>query len=456
MEQYINEISALLPGRVLVAEAVSDRYSVDWSAENAFKPELVVRAKSVADVAALLEYCNSNQLLVVTQGGLTGLAGGATPQANEIVLSLELLSGVTEVDSQSMTLSVLAGTPLEQVQQAALDAGFYLPLDLGARGSCTIGGNVATNAGGNQVLSYGMTRALVLGLEAVTADGTIIRSMNKMLKNNAGYDLKQLFIGTEGSLGVVTEVVLRMYPVAKSKVSALCAFEKFDDVVNFLQVMQRGLGRVTAFELMWANYTETVYAMNPEYRDPFDNKYPLYVLIEAEGTDAQRDSDAFESLLAEQLEQGELVDAVIAQSSGEADKFWQVRDGVIAILSAIEYRANFDIGVPISKMRELVEQVEARLSNRYQHLQLCTFGHIADGNLHLLAWTGKENDIADIYQCVYEIVGEFDGTVTAEHGIGVMKRKYLSLCRSENEIALMRLLKNAMDPNGILNRNRVI
>jgi FAD/FMN-containing dehydrogenase len=207
---------------------------------------------------------------------------------------------------------------------------------------------------------------------------------------------------------------------------------------------------------MWANYTETVYAMNPEYRDPFDNKYPLYVLIEAEGTDAQRDSDAFESLLAEQLEQGELVDAVIAQSSSEADKFWQVRDGVIAILSAIEYRANFDIGVPISKMRELVEQVEARLSNRYQHLQLCTFGHIADGNLHLLAWTGKEKDIADIYQCVYEIVGEFDGTVTAEHGIGVMKRKYLSLCRSENEIALMRLLKNAMDPNGILNRNRVI
>lgn len=456
MEQYIKEISALLPGRVLVAEAVSDKYSVDWSAENAHKPDVVVRAKSVADVAALLEYCNSNQLPLVTQGGLTGLAGGATPQANEIVLSLELLSGVTEVDSQSMTLSVLAGTPLEQVQQAALDAGFYLPLDLGARGSCTIGGNVATNAGGNQVLSYGMTRALVLGLEAVTADGTIIRSMNKMLKNNAGYDLKQLFIGSEGSLGVVTEVVLRMYPLAKSKVSAICAFEKFDDVVDFLQIMQRGLVRITAFELMWANYTETVYAMNPDYRDPFANKYPLYVLIEAEGADTQRDSEAFENILAEQLQQGELVDAVIAQSNSEADKFWQLRDGVIAILSAIEHRANFDIGVPISKMRELVEQIETRLSKRYQQLQLCTFGHIADGNLHLLAWTGEEKDIADIYQSVYEIVGEFEGTVTAEHGIGVMKRKYLSLCRSENEIALMRLLKNAMDPNGILNRNRVI
>lgn len=447
---------ALLPNQVLLGDAISEKYAVDWSAENPCKPDIVVRAKSANDVASLLAYCNEHSLALVTQGGLTGLAGGATPQVNEIVLSLELLSGITEVDSQSMSLSVLAGTPLEQVQQAALDAGFYLPLDLGARGSCTIGGNVSTNAGGNQVLSYGMTRALVLGLEAVIADGTVIRSMNKMLKNNAGYDLKQLFIGSEGTLGVVTEVVLRMYPLAKSKMSALCAFKQFDEVVAFLHSMQRSLSRVTAFELMWANYVDVVYAMNPDYSDPFAKKYPLYVLIEAEGTDPERDNQLFAEVLAEQLEQGALLDAVIAQSSIDTEKFWQIRDGVIAILSQVEHRANFDVGVPISKMSDFVEQVEARLYHEHNNLQLCTFGHMADGNLHLLAWTGQEADVNTIYNSVYEIVGSLQGTITAEHGVGVMKRNYLGLCRSEEEIALMRLLKQSMDPNGILNPGRVI
>ena len=446
----------LLPNQVLVGNDISDKYSVDWSADNPYMPDIVVRAKTAKDVACLLSYCNKHSLAVVTQGGLTGLAGGATPQANEIVLSLEQLSGITEIDSQSMTLSALAGTPLERVQQAARDAGFYLPLDLGARGSCTIGGNVSTNAGGNQVLSYGMTRALVLGLEAVTADGTVVRSMNKMLKNNAGYDLKQLFIGSEGTLGVVTEVVLRMHPLAKSKSSALCAFKQFDDVVAFLHSMQRSLSRVTAFELMWANYVDVVYAMNPNYIDPFTQKYPFYVLIEAEGSDPERDKSLLEQALSEQLEQGAMLDAVVAQSNNDAEKFWQIRDGVIAILSQVEHRANFDVGVPISKMRDFVAQVEARLYQEHKNLQLCTFGHMGDGNLHLLAWTGREEDVKAIYNSVYEIVGGLQGTVTAEHGIGVMKRKYLGLCRSDEEIALMRLLKQSMDPNGILNPGRVI
>jgi len=420
-----------------------------------------VRPKRLEDVSTLLGYCNDNALSVVTQGGLTGLSGGATPQQDEIVLSLELLSGITELDQQSMTLSALAGTPLSVLQEAAQAAGFYLPLDLGARGSCTIGGNVATNAGGNQVLYYGMTRALVLGLTAVTADGTVVRSMNKMLKNNAGYDIKQLFIGSEGTLGVVTEVVLRLYPQAVSKKSALCAFSNFDDVVKFLHAMQRRLPKVTAFELMWSNYTERVYAMNPSYSDPFNKKYPLYVLIEAEGGDPDRDSQLFDEVLADYLEQGGLLDAVIAQSHSDAEKFWQIRDGVMSILSNIKHRANFDVGVPISVMSEFVQRVEQTLLKSINDLQLCTFGHMADGNLHLLAWTNsgsdvlKEQAVESIYQQVYKIVGDMNGTVSAEHGIGAMKRKYLHLCRSEEEIALMKLLKQAMDPKGILNPNRV-
>ena len=462
LDKYYREIENLLPNSVLVGDAVSDKYAVDWSAEDAHQPTIVVRPKRVEDVSALLAYCSANRLSVVTQGGLTGLSGGATPQQDEVALSLELLSGITDIDQQSMTLSALAGTPLAELQQAAQDAGFYLPLDLGARGSCTIGGNVATNAGGNQVLYYGMTRALVLGLTAVTADGTVVRSMNKMLKNNAGYDIKQLFIGSEGTLGVVTEVVLRLYPQAVSKKSALCAFSHFDDVVEFLQAMQRRLPKVTAFELMWSNYTERVYAMNPSYRDPFNKKHPLYVLIEAEGGDLERDSQLFDEVLADYLEQGGLVDAVIAQSHADAEKFWQLRDGVMSILANTKHRANFDVGVPVSVMSEFVQRVEQVLSETINDLKLCTFGHMADGNLHILAWTdsGGEADkakaVAFIYQKVYEIVGDMDGTVTAEHGVGAMKRKYLHLCRSEEEIALMRLLKQAMDPKGILNPNRVL
>ena len=461
LDKHYREIENLLPNCVLLGDAVSDRYAVDWSAEHTYQPAIVVRPKRLEDVSTLLGYCNDNALSVVTQGGLTGLSGGATPQQDEIVLSLELLSGITELDQQSMTLSALAGTPLSVLQEAAQAAGFYLPLDLGARGSCTIGGNVATNAGGNQVLYYGMTRALVLGLTAVTADGTVVRSMNKMLKNNAGYDIKQLFIGSEGTLGVVTEVVLRLYPQAVSKKSALCAFSNFDDVVKFLHAMQRRLPKVTAFELMWSSYTERVYVMNPSYSDPFNKKYPLYVLIEAEGGDPDRDSQLFDEVLADYLEQGGLLDAVIAQSHSDAEKFWQIRDGVMSILSNIKHRANFDVGVPISVMSEFVQRVEQTLLKSINDLQLCTFGHMADGNLHLLAWTNsgsdvlKEQAVESIYQQVYKIVGDMNGTVSAEHGIGAMKRKYLHLCRSEEEIALMKLLKQAMDPKGILNPNRV-
>lgn len=460
--KYYCEIEALFPDAVLIGDAVSEKYAVDWSAENAYQPTMVVRPKCVEDISSLLAYCNTNDLPIVTQGGLTGLAGGATPQQGEVVLSLERLSGITEIDSQSMTLTALAGTPLEQLQQAAQDAGFYLPLDLGARGSCTIGGNVSTNAGGNQVLYYGMTRALVLGLTAIKADGTVIRSMNKMLKNNAGYDLKQLFIGSEGTLGIVTEVVLRLYPRTLSKKSALCAFDNFNDVVGFLQTMQRRLSRVTAFELMWSNYVEKVFSINPNCSDPFTQKYPFYVLIEAEGSDVEYDGQRFDKVLADYLEQGNMLDAVVAQSHTDAEKFWHIRDGVSAILFAIKYRANFDIGVPISVMDEFVIRVERALEKSISDLQLCTFGHMADGNLHLLAWTDSGSDdhkeavVQSIYQQVYQIVGEMDGTVTAEHGIGAMKRKYLKLCRSEEEIALMRTLKQAMDPKGILNPNRVL
>tara|TARA_S200000501_G_scaffold177680_2_gene167394 strand:+ start:12201 stop:13571 length:1371 start_codon:yes stop_codon:yes gene_type:complete len=456
MVDVIKDLSVFFPGQVLSGQQVSAKYSVDWSGESAHTPDIVVRAKTVFDVSKLLAFCNKSSLPIVTQGGMTGLSGGSTPQGSEIVLSLELLSGITDVDVESMTITALAGTPLEQLQQAANDVGFYLPLDLGARGSCTIGGNVATNAGGNQVLSYGMTRALVLGLEAVTADGTVIRSMNKMLKNNAGYDLKQLFVGSEGTLGVVTEVVLRLYPKPLTKQSALCGFSNFSQVVSFLQYMQRNFSRVTTFELMWDNYVKQVRQMNQQLMPVLADDHSFYVLIEIEGNDPARDDDCFNWKLQACLDAGLLNDAVVAQSERDVNRFWQLRDGVIDILAKVKYRANFDIGVPISQMASFVHTVEVELVASFKNLQLCTFGHMADGNLHIIAWTGREDDVDSIYERVYTLVGTVGGTITAEHGIGTMKRQYLSLCRSEQEIDLMRALKKAMDPNNILNPGRVI
>ena len=456
MVDVIKDLSVLFPGQVLSGQQVSNRYSVDWSGESAHTPDIVVRAKTVFDVSKLLAFCNKTSLPIVTQGGMTGLSGGSTPKGSEIVLSLELLSGITDVDVESMTITALAGTPLEQLQQAANDVGFYLPLDLGARGSCTIGGNVATNAGGNQVLSYGMTRTLVLGLEAVTADGTVIRSMNKMLKNNAGYDLKQLFVGSEGTLGVVTEVVLRLYPKPLTKQSALCGFSSFSQVVSFLQYMQRNCSRVTTFELMWDNYVKQVRQMNQQLKPVLTDDHSFYVLIETEGNDPARDDDCFNQQLQACIDDGLLNDAVVAQSERDVNRFWQLRDGVIDILNKVKYRANFDIGVPISQMASFVHTVEFELVESFKNLQLCTFGHMADGNLHIIAWTGCEDDVDSIYERVYTLVGTVGGTITAEHGIGTMKRQYLSLCRSEQEIDLMRALKKAMDPNNILNPGRVI
>lgn len=456
MVDVIKDLSVLFPGQVLSGQQVSAKYSVDWSGESAHTPDIVVRAKTVFDVSKLLAFCNKSSLPIVTQGGMTGLSGGSTPQGSEIVLSLELLSGITDVDVESMTITALAGTPLEQLQQAANDVGFYLPLDLGARGSCTIGGNVATNAGGNQVLSYGMTRTLVLGLEAVTADGTVIRSMNKMLKNNAGYDLKQLFVGSEGTLGVVTEVVLRLYPKPLTKQSALCGFSNFSQVVSFLQYMQRNFSRVTTFELMWDNYVKQVLQMNQQLMPVLADDHSFYVLIEIEGNDPARDDDCFNWKLQACLDAGLLNDAVVALSERDVNRFWQLRDGVIDILAKVKYRANFDIGVPISQMASFVHTVEVELVASFKNLQLCTFGHMADGNLHIIAWTGREDDVDSIYERVYTLVGTVGGTITAEHGIGTMKREYLSLCRSEQEIDLMRALKKAMDPNNILNPGRVI
>ena len=453
MQNHIDALTSLLgKEQLLTGEAIGEKYQVDWSGENPHMPQLVVRPDTTEVVSKLLKYCNEHKLAVVTQGGMTGLAGGATPRANEIALSLERMTGIVELDHQSMTLTVKSGTPLQVIQQAAEAVGLRLPLDLGARGSCQIGGNVATNAGGNQVLSFGMARALVLGLEAVKADGTIISAHNKMLKNNAGYDLKQLFIGSEGTLGVITEVILRLFPAARDKHTALVSLGSFEDVIKLLHATQSGCARLSAFEVMWDDYFFRAIAETDNVSDPFDEAYPYYVLLESENDSIDR----FQEVLFAQLEKGVLLDATIAQSGRDSDQFWAIRDAIGDLLSRVPNAANFDVGLPISRMQAFIEKAQTELDNSFENLHRITFGHLADGNIHITAWTDGENNSHKIYKLVYQLLKEFDGTVTAEHGIGVMKADYLKLCRSPEEIQLMGVLKHALDPNNILNPGRVL
>lgn len=457
MNQLLEKIAAATDRSLILEGAdISERYAVDWSRENPCKPDVVLRPVNTLQVSAILRLCNEARQPLVTQGGMTGLAGGATPQPGEWVISLEKMNGIVELDTDSMTLTAKAGTPLETLQNAAREVGLMLPLDLGARGSCTIGGNIATNAGGNQVIQYGMTRSLVLGLEAVMADGTIISSRNKLLKNNTGFDLKHLFIGSEGSLGIVTEAILRLFPATSSRQSALCGMEQFSDVVALLKVMKRKLPVISAFEAMWSSYFRHAVDVIKCRRDPFEHPYNYYVLLESEGNDPDMDEERFQSALFEELESGRIADAVISQSTKDRQDFWAIRDSVGEILRSLRHEANFDIGIPLSETEACIREIDAELNQVFPGLFLLIFGHVGDGNLHLIATTGKPEDTRTIYDIVYRITGEHQGGIAAEHGIGMLKKPWLHLSRSQDEIALMRTLKAAFDPNNILNPGRVI
>ena len=460
----LDELRQLLGGDAVVAgDAVDARYLKEYFAPQpaAVRPLLLVKPRTTAEVAGVLRLCTEHRAPLVVQGGMTGLSGGALPKDGEVLLSLERLRGIEELDQQAGTMTLWAGTPLQEAQEAAATAGFLLAIDLGARGSCHIAGNVATNAGGNRVIRYGMAREQVLGIEVVLADGTVLTSLNKMQKNNAGYDLKHLFIGSEGTLGVITRVVVRLQPLPTAVQTAFCAVDSYEKVVGLLRHAQQLLsGRLSAFEVMWNDFYALVTTRIPGHRAPLPAGSPFYVLLDLQGADRAGDAAVFENMLESALTAGLISDAAIASSESETRSFWHLRDASGEFTVPWPTVASFDISLPIGSIGEFVERLKPRLDEQFPGCEYVHFGHIGDSNLHVCihvpgttAETFPEPAIKD---CLYGLLREYNGSISAEHGVGTHKKKYLPYSRSPEEIALMRTLKAALDPLGILNPGRVL
>ena len=413
--------------------------------------------RNSGQVAAILRYCNERHIAVQPQGGMTGLSGGGVPIVPCVVVSLERMRAIREIDIAAGTITVEAGVVMQAVQQAAEDADLFFPLDLGGRGSCQIGGNLSTNAGGNRVLRFGMARDLVLGVEAVLADGTVIDALRKVIKNNAGYDVRQLFIGTEGTLGIITAVVLRLFPKPRSVCTGFCAVSDYAGVLGLLSRARAGFAsQLTAFEVMWPDFYE-LGTVGLGVKPPLDPGQGLYVLIETMGTDSQADLTRYESVIGEALEAGVVADAIVAKSQRESNEFWTVRDSPGEWQQAGHWpQLSFDVSVPTGEIGDLVDTIRAMLKRRWPVLAALYFGHIADGNLHVsVRMTGHSVPALEIEQAIYELVSQRRGSISAEHGIGSLKKDFLHLSRSPQEIALMRTIKRAMDPNGILNPGKI-
>jgi FAD/FMN-containing dehydrogenase len=437
---------------VLSGEAIADRATSYWNA-SPIQTIAIVKPASTEEVSQVLSFCHQQGQSVVIQSGGTGVCEGADPSLKDVVISLERMNRIIHVDQNEMVATVEAGVILQNLQETLADEGLLFPLDLGARGSCMIGGNVATNAGGINVLRYGMVRNLVLGLEVVLMDGTVLSSMYPMLKNNTGYDLKQLFIGSEGTLGVITKVMVRLFPLPTSCQTAMVAVDSFKAVSSVLNQFRAQLsGTLSAFEVMWNNYYVGVTGEG-KHRAPLARDYPFYIIIEAEGFDDESDRLRFEGLLSGIMEGGQILDAVLASSERERREIWMVREEFDALLPAYLY----DVSLPLGAMNEYAEVLKERFKAELPGCHPVLFGHIADGNLHIFAGPYvDEAHHASADQIVYSALVPFDGSVSAEHGIGLNKKAWLSQNRSEDELALMRSIKQVLDPQHLLNPGRII
>lgn len=456
-DDLIKKLKAALGAEgVLTGQDAAEKAQGGWSRLGV--PVAVLRPANTDEVSAALKLCHAAGEGVVPWGGKTGLVEGGEADGH-IALSLERMNRIEEIDEAGGTMTVQAGCVLQMVCETADAKGLIFPLDLGARGSATIGGNISTNAGGNRVIRYGMMRDMVLGLEAVLADGTVMTSMNKLIKNNAGYDLKHMFIGSEGTLGVVTRAVLRVWPKPLSQDTGFVAVESFAQLPKFLRHMERALGgTLSAFEVMWEDFYKLVTGEPAKGKPVIGHGHPYYVLVESMGGNQEADSARFEAAMMEALEAGEISDAVIAKSQAERDAMWAIRDDVGQVVHTYPM-FTFDVSLGIADMESYIAEVRKGLAAKWPQSSLMVFGHLGDGNLHVIPGRFPDANIETrrgVEAVIYGELRKRNGSVSAEHGIGLEKRPYLDWSRSPEEVTMMRLLKRTLDPKNILNPGKVL
>jgi len=443
-------------------------WEMDWRKRARGKALAVVRPANTDEVARIVKACVAAQVSLVPQGGNTGLVVGSIPDdsGQQVVLSLQRLRAVREIDPANMTITVDAGCILQSLQDAARQAGFLFPLSLAAEGSCTIGGNLATNAGGTQVLRYGNARDLCLGLEVVTAAGDIWHGLSGLRKDNTGYDLRDLYIGSEGTLGIITAATLKLYPLPAARLTAWAGVDSMDDAIKLLGMAHQHLGAgLTGFEVMGQFALSLVAQHFSQLKVPLYETSAFCVLLECSDQESEAHARVqFERLLEAALESGCVSDAVVAESLAQAKQLWHVRESIPLAQAEEGLNIKHDISVAVSHMSAFVRSTDALLQQEIPGVRLVNFGHLGDGNLHynvqapvgsdgpafLRDWEDQVNTL------VYESVQKFGGSISAEHGVGSLKVEKLEIHKSPVALGLMRALKTALDPNNIMNPGKVL
>jgi FAD/FMN-containing dehydrogenase len=464
----LERLRAVVGERGLILDAAEQQpYVNDWRDQWHGAAAAVVRPANTDEVARVVALLAEARVPMVPQGGNTSMCGGSVPDTTgrQVVVNVSRLNKVREVDVDNNTMTVEAGCVLANLQALADRHGRLFPLSLGAEGSCEIGGNLSTNAGGTAVLRYGNTREMVLGLEVVLPDGRVWNGLRGLRKDNTGYDLKHLFVGAEGTLGIITAAVLKLFPKPRSRATALVAVESPEASVALLGRMRELCGeRITGYELMGRVCIDLLLAHIPDTRDPISQPYPWYVLVElSDSAEGPALESTLQNALEDAAEQGLLQDAVVAASEAQRQALWKMRENISEAQKLDGVSIKHDVAVPVSRVPELIARAGAQLHERFPDIRIVAFGHVGDGNIHYNCSKSARQDAKqffaeapDVNHIVYEVVHALGGSISAEHGLGVLKRDEITRYKSELEMELMRSIKRTLDPHGLMNPGKVL
>ncbi|XP_066584298.1 D-2-hydroxyglutarate dehydrogenase, mitochondrial [Prorops nasuta] len=454
--QFFNNL--LGTNRTITDPNECETYNIDFARTVRGRSQLVLKPKCREEVSAILRYCNENRLAVCPQSGNTGLVGGSNPVFDEIVVSMKLMNNIIETNELSGVLSCEAGCVLEDLNNHLEPMGLMMPLDLGSKGSCLIGGCVSTNAGGLRLLRYGNLHGNILGLEAVKANGEVVDCMSTLKKNNTGYHVKHLFIGSEGTLGIVTKVAIQCPPIPRSTNLAFLGLKSFDDVLKMNLLAKKELAEIMSSCEMMDRLSLEVSTKLMGLRNPLgDDDYDFYMLIETSGSHAAHDEEKLNAFVERAMEKNLIANGTLASEPAKIQSIWALREGISEGILREGYIFKYDVSLPLPEFYKIVEVLREKL-NDPRVSRISGYGHLGDGNIHIQVSmpTYQEDIAAKLEPFIFEYISKLRGSVSAEHGIGFKKRKYLHLSRNESEINLMRQLKNLMDPNGILNPYKVL